>query len=49
MNQAGFSPEIVQLGPIILVLLLFSIVFIVYATAKWKLHPFLSIISYRNR
>ncbi|CAM4295675.1 GntP family permease [Paenibacillus alkaliterrae] len=45
MNQAGFGPEIVQLGPVILVLLLFSIVFIVYATAKWKLHPFLSIIS----
>lgn len=45
MNQAGFIPEIIQLGPIILVLLLFSIIFIVYATAKWKLHPFLSIIS----
>lgn len=39
------SPEVVQLGPIILVLLLLCIVFIVYATAKWKLHPFLSIIT----
>lgn len=39
------SPEVVQLGPIILLLLVISIVFIVYATAKWKLHPFLSIIS----
>lgn len=39
------SPEVVQLGPIILLLLLLSIIFIVYATAKWKLHPFLSIIS----
>ncbi|UYZ15644.1 GntP family permease [Brevibacillus sp. WF146] len=29
----------------ILLLLLLSILFIVYATAKWKLHPFLSIIS----
>ncbi|AWX53987.1 GntP family permease [Brevibacillus brevis] len=39
------SPEVVQLGPIILLLLVISIVLIVYATAKWKLHPFLSIIS----
>ncbi|MDT3417238.1 GntP family gluconate:H+ symporter [Brevibacillus aydinogluensis] len=39
------SPEVIQLGPIILLLLLLAIVFIVYATAKWKLHPFLSIIS----
>lgn len=39
------SPEVVQLGPIVLFLLLISIIFIVYATAKWKLHPFLSIIS----
>lgn len=39
------SPEVVALGPIVLFLLLASIVFIVYATAKWKLHPFLSIIS----
>jgi GntP family gluconate:H+ symporter len=39
------SPEVVQLGPIVLFLLLMSIIFIVYATAKWKLHPFLSIIS----
>ncbi|MDA5109271.1 GntP family permease [Brevibacillus thermoruber] len=29
----------------ILLLLLLSILFIIYATAKWKLHPFLSIIS----
>ncbi|MFC3343169.1 GntP family permease [Paenibacillus abyssi] len=29
----------------ILALLLFCIIFIVYATAKWKLHPFLSIIA----
>jgi gluconate:H+ symporter, GntP family len=39
------SPAVIQLGPIILLLLLLSILFIVYATAKWKLHPFLSIIS----
>lgn len=39
------SPEVAALGPIILLLLLLSIIFIVYATAKWKLHPFLSIIS----
>jgi GntP family gluconate:H+ symporter len=39
------SPAVIQLGPIILLLLLLSILFIIYATAKWKLHPFLSIIS----
>ena len=39
------SPEVVALGPIVLFLLLLCILFIVYATAKWKLHPFLSIIS----
>ncbi|HEU4964682.1 MAG TPA: GntP family permease [Bacilli bacterium] len=39
------SPEIVQLGPLVLGLLLVCILFIVFATAKWKLHPFLSIIS----
>lgn len=44
MNQE-ISQQVIQLGPIILGLLLFCIVFIVYATAKWKLHPFLSIIS----
>ncbi|MBH5319746.1 GntP family permease [Paenibacillus sp. GSMTC-2017] len=39
------SPEIIQLGPIILGLLFACILFIVFATAKWKLHPFLSIVA----
>lgn len=45
MNPEALSPEVVQLGPIILLLLLVSIIFIVFATAKWKLHPFLSIVA----
>lgn len=39
------SQEMVQLGPMILVFLFICIVFIVFATAKLKLHPFLSIIA----
>ncbi|MFD0590401.1 GntP family permease [Paenibacillus sp. GCM10027627] len=39
------SQEVIGLGPVILALLLACILFIVYATAKWKLHPFLSIVS----
>lgn len=39
------SEEVVSLGPIILGWLAVNIVFIVFATAKWKLHPLLSIIS----
>lgn len=45
MNPEALSPAVVQLGPIILLLLLFSIFFIIFATAKWKLHPFLSIVA----
>ncbi|MFF2890325.1 hypothetical protein [Paenibacillus sp. NPDC057967] len=39
------SAEVIQLGPIISGLLFACMIFIVFATAKWKLHPFLSIIA----
>jgi len=41
----NLSAEVIQLGPIIVGLLFACIIFIVFATAKWKLHPFLSIIA----
>jgi len=45
MSPDALQPAVIQLGPVILILLLASIVFIVFSTAKWKLHPFLSIVS----
>lgn len=45
MGADGFTQEAINLGPILLGLLLVCIVFIVYATARWKLHPFISIVA----
>lgn len=39
------SQELVSLGPIVLIWLLLNIALIVLLTAKWKLHPLLSIIA----
>lgn len=45
MGADGFTQEAIHLGPVFLVFLLICILFIVYSTAKWKLHPFISIIA----
>ncbi len=43
-EQVAEMKQVMVHGPLLLVFLVLVIVFIVYSTSKWKLHPFLALL-----